>query len=63
MPGDDGAVQQEARGFSVEEMIVEQTLSSCDDDKCEINLNFHKNCLLHEVPSLQYRVKLLYTSF
>ena len=27
MPGDDGTVQQEARGFSVEEPIVGQTVS------------------------------------
>ena len=54
MPGDDGAVQQEARGFSVEETIVGQTISICDNNKCVIKINFNKNLLLHEVRSLQY---------
>ena len=59
MPGDDGAVQQEARGFSVKETIVRQTFSISDNEKCERNVNLKKNHLLHEVRSLQYRVNNL----
>ena len=32
---------------------------SSDDDKCEMNVNFNKNHLLHEIRSLQYRVNNL----
>ena len=59
MPGDDGAVQQEARGFLVKEMIVGQAVSNNNDDKCEENINFNKIHLLHEVRSLQCRVNNL----
>ena len=45
MPG----VQQEARGFSVEEMIQRQIISISEDDKCEIKVDFNQKHLLHEV--------------
>ena len=40
-------------------MIVGQTVSNSDDDKCEVKVNFNKNHLLHEVCSLQCRVNNL----
>ena len=48
MPGDDGTVQQEARGFSVKETIVGRIVSPSIDDNCEIYLNMNKNHLLHQ---------------
>ena len=33
MPGDDGAVQQEVRGFSVKETVIGGTVSSSNDDR------------------------------
>ena len=59
MPGDDGAVQQEARGFSVKETIAGRTVSNSKDDKCKVNVYFSKNHLLHKICSLQCRVKNL----
>ena len=59
MPGDDGAVQQEASGFSVKETIFRPTVSNSNDDKCEVNVNFNKNHLLEEFRSLQWRVNNL----
>ena len=59
MPGDDGAVQQEASGFSVKETIFRPTVSNSNDDKCEVNVNFNKNHLLHDVLSLEHRVNNL----
>ena len=59
MPGDDGAVQQEFRGFSVKETIIRQTVSSSNNDKCEVDVNFNQNNLLHDVSSLQQRMNHL----
>ena len=52
-------MQQEVRGFSVKKMIIERSVSSSNNDKCEVNVNFNKNHLLHDVLSLEHRVNNL----
>ena len=58
-PGYDSAVQQEVRGFSVEETVIKQIVSSSNNDKCKINNKVNKNRLLHNVIYLQNRVNNL----
>ena len=52
-------MQQEVRGFSVEETVIRQTVSSSNNDKCEINDKVNKNHMLHNVHYLQHRVNNL----
>ena len=52
-------MQQEVRGFSVKKMIIERSVSSSNNHKCEVNVNFNKNHLLHDVLSLEHRVNNL----
>ena len=56
VPGHDGEVQQEVRGFSVKKTITGQIIIKSDSDKCEINVKLNKNYLLHYVRSFQLRV-------
>ena len=58
MPGDDSAVQQEVRGFSVKETVIRQTVSSSNADRCEKNINLNTNHL-YDVDSLHQRVNNL----
>ena len=59
VPGHDGTVQEEVRGFSVKERITGVIISQSDNDKCEINVKLNKNHLLNNFCSIQLRVNNL----
>ena len=52
-------MQQQAKGFSVEEAITERIVSNSNSDKCKVNDKVNKNHLLQNVGSLQLRVNNL----
>ena len=46
-------MQQQAKGFSVEEAITERIVSNSNSDKCKVNDKVNKNHLLQNVRLLQ----------